>query len=379
MKFSDNLIRVISDAYKTSTKAEFLIRTKIMFCEDNEIIIKAIEVADLLTKLTEKITTDAEKRFYEKKISVEQYNKEIAKERELNPGSATIKEFIIGLGLVHSDSLEYMYNNLTKYSSDKFNIEPFRKDLDRTHTELTKILKIKEEIASELNITEIQQELTSLNDKAEELYKKINVVKTGTEETNKSINKLKSTLASSILDIQIEALAKQDITTIDEDIKKLQKEMNESINNKIKYAIEDQMKNLTDTVVKAITEKLTDTSKESLQTKTTEFVADKIETVLSTLETDIKTKITNSKTSPKAKSTIDNITEKVQDSIAKANNLEEDPRLKKIVDGLKDLTGTLDDVEISRGAVYDLMEGDMLTLSSMLGVPLDELLEVPED
>lgn len=379
MKLSDNLIRIVSDSYKNLTPAEFLLKTRIERFNDENMMIKTLEVADLLAKLTEHTTTEAEKRFYNHDKSVEEYNKELTCERDSNPCTATIKEFLIGNGLVQSDSLEYIYYNLTKYKPSDLDIELLRKDLNKTHEKLTELLKRKKEIASELNIAEIQADLTILNNKAEELYKKINVAKANTKETNKSINDLKNTLQDSIQAVQLVALDKQDITPIEKDIKELQTEMNENINNKIKYAIEDQMKNLTETVVEAITKQLNNTSTEQLQAKTTEFVADKIETVLSTLETDIKTKITNSKTSPKAKSTIDNITEKVQDSISKANNLEEDPRLEKIVSGLKDLTGTLDNVKVSRGATYDLMEGDMLTLSSMLGVPLDELLEVPED
>lgn len=379
MKLSDNLIRIVSNAYQNLTPAEFLLKSRIERFNDENMMIKTLEVADLLAKLTEHTTTEAEKRFYNHNKSVEDYNKELTSERDSNPNTATIKEFLIGNGLVQSDSLEYIYYNLTKYKPSDLTMELLRTDLEKTHAKLTELLRRKKEIASDLNITEIQADLTILNNKAKELYSKITVAKTNTKETNKSINDLKNTLAISILDIQNDTLSPQDTTDIQNDVKEFYEEINKNTSTKIQYAIEAQMKNLTDTVVKAITEKLTDTSKESLQTKTTEFVADKIETVLSTLETDIKTKITNSQTSPKAKSTIDNITEKVQDSIAKANKLEEDPRIKKIVDGLKDLTDTLDDVEVSRGATYDLMEGDMLTLSSILGVPLDELLEVPED
>lgn len=359
MKLSDNLIRIVSDAYQNLTPAEFLLKTRIERFNDENMMIKTLEVADLLSKLTEHTTTEAEKRFYNHDKSVEEYNKELTSERDSNPCTATIKEFLIGNGLVQSDSLEYIYYNLTKYKPSDLTMELIREDLDKTHEKLTELLRRKKEIASDLNITEIQADLTILNNKAKELYSKINVVKTNTKETNKSINDLKNTLQDSIQAVQIAALDKQDITPIEKDIKELQIEMNESINNKIKYAIEDQLNSLTETVIETIKDRLKNTSTEVLQTKTTEFVADKVEDMLGTLETSLETKIKGLKPSINSNKTIANIKEKVQDSLAKANNLEKNPELEEIVKDMKKLARSLDSTKTSNQEKITLIDSSL--------------------
>lgn len=362
MKISDNLLRSISTAYTTFTSAQFLIKADILELKEEEIILKSMEVASMVAKLTANPQIETEKKFYSHEITVEEFNKDLPKDRKSNPGVSTVKEFILGNGLVYSPFLYHMYNSITKFKPDRDNMDLLIRSLNTTHTQLTKILALKGGTTTTFNLEDMKAELDSLNNKAEEWHEKAEKAIAKMKETDKCLSKMRETLDDTILDLQMDSFIQHNTDDIQPKFESLYEEMNENIANRIQEALEKQVTTITNKIIK----QLETANTQTLQTKTRDTVEKKIETLLSDTEKNLETDIKNLKPSIKANSTLTDILDKVHNLIVEADKLSEDERLNELVDRADKLATSLESININNQAYTELITLDLDSIESYL-------------
>lgn len=370
MKVSDNLLKSISFYYTKMSPAQFIIKSDIILFKNHEMILKSLQIADMITKLTKSATTEAEKKFYNQESSVEEFNKALAKERKTNPGPATIKELIIGTGIVYPPCLKYFYNALTKGELTTIDLPKLAESIFITHKKLAKLLSESGGSATQVTIDEIQTDLTILNNKAKELYSKIEDTTTDVQAANKSISKIKETLTNSMQKLQTDTTNTQDITDIQDNLKEFYQEMNENINNKIKFALEDQVNTITKAVTEAITKQTNHENTQALQSHTTQAVEDNIKSMLSSIKTNLETDISNVTTSSTSKKELDSIFKKIQDMTKATNEIAKNLNITKIIEDLQNLSDEIYKIHTNNKERADLMDSSIGNIRSSLNIPI---------
>lgn len=351
MKVSDNMLRVISYAYTNYTPTHFLVKTDIIQLNDDNISIKAIEIADMVNKLVKYTTTRSEKAFYAYTISAENYNKSLSKERSVDPGAATIKEFIIGNGLVYSEILEYMYNSLVKCEPTVPNLELLTYSIDKTHSLLTKMVRLKGEETQQFNITDIQAELKRLESKVVAIQKNVTIVTTHTEEINKTMLDMNENLDNTLASIQIDTVNSitNDITP---NLTSFYQDVQENVKKQVKYTIEDQVSKIS----KGVIEQIESVDTKELQCNIAHTVKNEMKFLLDTIGRRLDDDIRRIDIATSTDQSVDYILSVINNLINKADNISEDPNLIRILDSLHRLSAAMDTIKTNNQAYTDLMD-----------------------
>lgn len=277
MRITDNMLRVISHAYLNNTPGIFLVKAGLYdITDDFTFLKKSYLVVGLLTNLINKATTDSEKAFFSYNTTSTQYVNKIAKEKVVVLDAVTIKEFIIGNGLVYSEFLDYIYIALTKYNPKVPSIDILEKSIDKTLNKLKRVSGIKEEEIKGFSIFNAISEIESLSIKAKELTKDIEEKTSHIDKLNKAISTAKETLETSIDTIRL-----TDTTTEDtNDIKLLQDSLDKEIINLKTSVIKKQVISLTNSLKTRI--ELLDTK--SIETKAVNDILSIVDIIVDRVE-----------------------------------------------------------------------------------------------
>ena len=363
MKISDNMLRVINHAYSNSSPAEFLIKTGLeRSLNEDSLKIKALEIADMLSKLVKYIDTNSEELFYSYQLPVEAFNKAIAKERSTNQGLVTIKDFIAGNGLAYSEFLEYMYNALAKYEPTIPNLEQLTSSIDRTYTQLTNILSLKSGNTSSFNIGDIHVKLENINLKSIDLKKEITKVKSCVEDISKSIQNVKNNMDSIILDLDFKRLN----ASVSEETMLDVEEFNKELDSRLKDYMEVLLENQAKAISKSIEDKLEGLNVGEIELKVAVNLQEEIDKVLDVLKDRIEMELPSNRKPLVKGRKLDTIFNSLEKLIKKADNLSEDPNLSGIVDKINHLAASLDGIETNNIAQAGLIGMEIDTIESYL-------------
>lgn len=250
MKLSHNMLRVISNAYRTNETVLFLNRVGLYYqTKDTEILQKAIAIASIINELVKKTKTKSEKQFYAFEINAEEFEKKIAKERK-GTNVTTVKEILTAGGVVYEACLDYMYNHLTKYEPNTELPEGFAKSLDSTYNKLMLIEGQAKETLSEEEILQSIETIEELNEINSKLTQDLN-------SANSKIAALNSTVKAAKDKIQDMLLLERTPVEIDLTTKNL-----ETLYAELEKGIREQKKTLLKNQSNAISNKLKDKIKE---------------------------------------------------------------------------------------------------------------------
>lgn len=230
IKLTNNMMRVISHSYATNHPVLFLHSVGLLNkIEDKEVMQKAYKIAGLINSLTEQHTTKSEEEFYSFEINAENFEKELAKERQ-GMNIVTAREKVLACGVVYSECITYMYNSLTKYDPVPIDLADFTKSVEDTYTRLLTI-----DDSKDTNIT--SQELTqAISDIATEVQS----YKAAEGTIQSASNKCTDELISTIKTIQAEL---KEIKTARDTIQDKQIESTSTITNAVKD-LQEQLQEL---------------------------------------------------------------------------------------------------------------------------------------
>lgn len=359
MKITDNMLRIINHAYTTLTPTAFLIKTNIMQLEDKEIIIKAIEVAAMISKLIQYIETTAEKTFYAYLLPVEAYNKAIILERSTLKDVVTIKEFIIGNGLVYSEFLDYIYDSLAKYEFNSKSKDILVTSLDKTHSKLQYILQLKGGVSpGGVDVETIQKELNRLDSLALQFQYGAEYNLGILEDGNKSIENTINSLETTLLDVSkhIEDIPLLDNYTNSYNSKDLMQELDNKIKAKLQDKLEEQANSITnsimhqidiikiDTIESKIVDNIIGSNLQNLLDKLSANIINKVE-----LLTIINTVNPNNKL-------VEDIAAKVTYLLDNINGISSNNTLEQVAKQLDNLYMHLDTIGVNNRAYKDIIE-----------------------
>lgn len=371
MKVSDNLLRSISFYYTEMTPTQYIIKSDIILFKNHEMILKSLQISDMISKLTKAATTEAEKNFYSRKSTVEEFNKELAKERKINPGPATIKELIIGTGIVYPPCLKYFYNALTKGELTTIDLPKLAESIFITHKKLAELLSKLGGSATQVSIADLQVDLAKLDREATNLYNKIKDTTTDVQSTNTSISKIKETLNNTLKNIQTNTTNTQDTEEIQQNLDNFYQEVNNNINKQVKEALEKQETTLKETVAKAITEQLESTSTKELRTYTQDTLKEKIGILLSSIKIDLEKDISNAGSSTSTTTELESISTKIQNLTKNTNKLAEDTTIADVEKDLYKLAGAVYKLYTDNKDRAAAMEMDIVNISNSLKIPTE--------
>lgn len=350
MKITDNMLRVINHAYTTSTTTEFLIKTNIMKLEDKDIIVKALQVAAMISKLIQHIDTNVEKRFYAYLLPVEAYNKELIKERSTCKDIVTIKEFIMGNGLVYSEFLDYIYDSLAKYEFNPKSKEILATSLEKTHAKLQYILQLKGEVApGGVDVEAIQKELEHIDYLAKEYCFDIEEESNKVELMATSIKSIKDTLGN--LGFNIAFMP----TLADSNISFNATTLVEEIDIKMKEKLEKQANFISNTVI----EQLDCINIDHIEHRLITNIEEKIKDLIGNIITDISNKIGLITISNLKGGTVEEIASKISTLLNNVKIINSSEALETVVIQLNRLSDYLEDREVNNRAYCDLIEANI--------------------
>lgn len=350
MKLTDNMIRVIHHAYTNNTKAEFLVKSNILQLRDNEIIIKTIEVAAMISELVKYIDTDAEKRFYAYLSSVEGYNKELIRERSIDKNLVTLKEFIIGNGLVYSEFLDYVYDSLAKYEFTSKSKDVLTMSLNKTHTQLRNILNLKNGAINITNLADMQSKLDRVNSYIASIEQDVLNKSSKVDAMNESIGSIIERLEK--LDKTVNATPFLIEYTIDTNPTKSL----ESMTNNIKDNIEARLEEQANTIIKAIMQQIDSTDTQFIERKSVQGIEDCIRNILNNVSLNVKSRVELLTQHDIDRKAVDDIEAKVRSILNKAKSLESDTSLSDVSEMLNAIIERLDNVKIDNKSYKDLVD-----------------------
>ena len=368
MKITDNMLRVINHAYTTLTPTAFLIKTNIIQLEDEDIIIKSLEVAAMISKIIQYIETNAEKRFYAYQLPVEAYNKAIILERSTLKDVVTIKEFIIGNGLVYSEFLDYVYDSLAKYEFTTKSKEVLSTSLDKTHTKLQYILQLKGGVVpGSVDVEAIQKELNRLDSIAMQYQYGAEYNLGMLEDGNKSIENTINSLENTLSDVSkhIDNIPILDNYANNYNSKELMEELDNKIKAKLQWNLEEQANAIANSILNKI-----DTIKiDSIECKIVDNIGYNVQDLLDKLSKNIINKV-EQLTTPNADNNNNNdevvkdIEAKVTYLLSNVNGISQNNTLEKVSKQLDNLYLHLEDMGVDNRAYGDLIESSIDGINS---------------
>ncbi|WP_275372458.1 hypothetical protein [Clostridium tertium] len=199
MKITDNMLRVISHAYLNNSAGVFLIKSGIYdVSDDTEFLKNAYLCIAMLTSLTNKAQTSSEKDFFSFVNNASQYKTRLSKERAVEMDAITVKEFILGNGLVYSSFLDYVYTSLTKYEPGPIDIDIITDSVNKDLARLSRISNIKDEELKCYSIFDVICEIASIEDMANEIAKAADAMESKVDKAKEVIENTKKALQKSI-------------------------------------------------------------------------------------------------------------------------------------------------------------------------------------
>lgn len=360
MKITDNMLRVINHAYTTLTPTAFLIKTNIIQLEDKEIIVKALQVAAMISKLIQHIETNAEKTFYAYLLPVEAYNKAIILERSTLKDVVTIKEFIIGNGLVYSEFLDYIYDSLAKYEFTSKSKDILVTSLDKTHAKLQYILQLKGGVVpGGVDVEAIHKELSRLDSIAMQYQYgaeySLGILEDGNKSIENTINSLEDTLSD--VSKHIDNIPILDNYNNSYNSKAIIEELDNKIKAKLQWNLEEQANAITNSIlnkIDTIESKIVDNigyNVQALLDKLSESIIDKVE-LLTTPNADNNNNNNNDEV-------VKDIEAKVTYLLNNVKGVSSNTTLEKVVKQLNSLYYCLEDIKVDNKAYGDIIESNI--------------------
>lgn len=346
MKITDNMLRVINHAYITCATTEFLIKTNIMQLKDKDIIVKAVQVADMINKLIQHIDTETEKRFYAYLLSVEDYNKELIKERNISKDIITLKEFILGNGLVYSEFLDYVYDSLAKYKFTTQSRDIISKSLDKTHSKLKYILQLKGGVVESVDLEAMQIELEHIDFLAKEYYFDLEEESSKVELMAKTIKSIKDTIG--LLGFNIAIMP----TLIDPSIRFNTTALIQEVDNKVKDKLEGQANSISNAVMK----QLDCINITYIERRIVDNIEESVNDLVDNLSKNIISNIGRITTSNEKGKMVEDIVNKVNYLLNTTKGINSKNILENVAFKLDDLYNHIEDIKVNNKAYEDLIE-----------------------
>lgn len=361
MKITDNMLRVINHAYTTLTPTAFLIKTNIIKLEDKEIIVKALEVAAMISKLIQHINTNAEKTFYAYLLTVEAYNKALITERSTLKDIVTIKEFIIGNGLVYSEFLDYIYDSLAKYEFTSKSKDILVTSLDKTHSKLQYILQLKGGVVpGSVDVEAIERELNRLDSLVLQFQYGAEYNLGMLEDGNKSIENTINSLETTLSDVSkhIDNIPILDNYNNSYNSKAIIEELDNKIKAKLQLNLEEQANAITNSILKQI-----DTIKiDNIESKIVDNIGYNVQDLWDKLSKNVINKV-EQLTTPNADNNTDELVEdiavKVTYLLNNINGISANNTLEQVSKKLDNLYLQLEDMGVDNRAYGDLIESSI--------------------